>query len=82
MVSKTSKKNIFEFKKREIGLFFLGIGLTMFILNITTYMQILPYISFMKQFTGVSPLTGYYTSISSSIILMIYSLYNIYKAEL
>lgn len=45
----------------------------MFILNITTIIN-------MILITGISyPLTGYYTSISSSLILMGYSLYNIYS---
>ena len=58
--------------KKTIGHFFLGVGLIMFILNITTILNFI-------QYTGMGfPMTGYYTSTASSMFLMGYSLYNIY----
>ena len=67
------------FSKKEIGLFFLGVGFTMFLLNITTYIQLLPYIEFLNSMGLKVLMTGYYTSIVSSIILILYSVYNIYN---
>ena len=68
---KGNKKFIFD--KKTIGLFFLGVGFNMFLLNIVT---IFNFLSLIKN--GSYPLTGYYISIVSSIILMAYSIYNIY----
>lgn len=60
---------------RTIGTFFLGVGFVMFVLNITSILQIM-------QYTVIPyPMTGYYVSVLSSIFLMGYSLYNIYKVE-
>lgn len=82
MKSKNSKRNFVQklgfelINSRKIaGYFFLGIGFTMFILNITTILTIMQY------YSGGYPLAGYYISILSSIILMTYSLYNIYIEE-
>lgn len=59
--------------KKNIGLFFLGIGLIMFILNITTMLEII------IRYDITIPMSGYYVSILSSVFLMAYSLYNIYS---
>jgi len=62
----------FTFDKKTIGYFFLGVGFTMFILNVITI------VNFLK-FSQINlPLTGYYISIVCSIFLMTYSVYNIY----
>ena len=64
--------DILSFNKRSIGFFFLGIGLIMFILNVTTILNFI-------QYTNIEfPMTNYYTSVASSLFLMLYSLYNIY----
>ncbi len=60
---------------RTIGTFFLGIGFIMFVLNVTSILQ------FMNIGIFLYPMTGYYVSILSSMFLMSYSLYNIYKEE-
>ena len=62
----------FTFDKKTIGYFFLGVGFTMFILNVVTI------VNFMKFEEINIPLTGYYISIICSIFLMTYSVYNIY----
>lgn len=68
-------KKGFPFNKQTVGYFFLGIGFTMFLLNIITIVNF----SNMVSFSNVTiPLTGYYISVISSIILMTYSIYNIY----
>jgi len=67
--------DIMHWHKESIGLFFLGVGLTMFILNIVLFLNVTA--SFSKEFT----LAGYYISIVSSIVIMAYSLFNIYNKE-
>ena len=63
----------FIWDNRTIGTFFLGVGFVMFVLNITSILQI-------TQYTIIPyPMTGYYVSVLSSIFLMSYSLYNIYS---
>ena len=64
------------FNKKDVSLIFLGVGFTMFLLNITTYIKLLPYITYMETM-GVSVLTGYYTSIISAIVLLLYASYNV-----
>lgn len=65
----------FFWDKKTVGHFFLGIGLILFILNITTILNIIQ-VNFMTY-----PLTGYYTSTAGSVFLMAYSLYNIYTND-
>ena len=62
----------FAWDKRTVGVFFLGVGVIMFIINITSILTILQYT------TLVNPLGAYYTSVISSLVLITYSLYNIY----
>ncbi len=61
------------------GVFFLGVGITMFILNITSILQLIPYLSAMNKILGPYPLYGFYISLISSIILISYSIFNIYN---
>lgn len=65
----------FIWDHRTIGTFFLGIGFVMFVLNITSILQIIQYNVIPY------PMTGYYVSVLSSIFLMAYSLFNIYKVK-
>lgn len=65
-------KKGFPFNKQTVGYFFLGIGFTMFLLNIITI------VTFSSIQNIEIPLNGYYISVISSIILMTYSIYNIY----
>lgn len=67
----------FPFEKESVGLFFLGVGVTMFLLNLITIINAVPYMAEMSAYGGY-PLAGYYISIISSILLMTYSLYNVY----
>lgn len=76
--NKESSKELFPFKSETIGLFFLGVGITMFILNLITILNALPYLGYIKETYKGFPLSGYYISMISSIILIGYSLYNIY----
>ena len=80
MVKKTNKQNIskqicdeFKWNEKTIATFFLGVGFILFILNLTTVMKALDMIA--RGF----PVTSFYTSIASSMVLMSYSIYNIYK---
>lgn len=68
-------KTEFKLNKQVIGYFFLGVGLTMFLVNIVSI------ISFLNIAQIRLPLTGYYISIISSIFLMTYSVYNIYDTN-
>lgn len=72
-----SKKRFFSFSKKDVSLFFLGAGLTLFLLNISAAISILPYIEVLKGHTNY-PLLGYYVSILSSIFLMTYASYILY----
>ncbi len=66
-------KKIINWDKQTIGHFFLGIGIIIFLLNIVTFINVSQY------YNGEFLLTGYYLSVTSSITLIIYSLYNIYE---
>ena len=66
-------EDLYIWNKKTIGTFFLGVGLTMFILNIVTFINISQY------YSGTYLLANYYLSIVSSVVLMSYSLYNIYE---
>lgn len=61
----------FSLEKTKIAYFFLGIGLIMFLLDITLMLQI-------TKVLGVKAIWYYIISILSSIILMIYAIINIY----
>jgi len=64
--------DILKLNRKNIAFFFLGIGLIMFILNITTILNFI-------QYTNIEfPMQNYYTSVTSSLFLMGYSLYNVY----
>ena len=82
MKCKKLKKFIKEFtlNKRSMGFFFFGVGITMFILNLTTVINAINLISTLNYDVRI-PLTGYYISLVSSVVLMTYSLYNIYIEE-
>ena len=71
----------FYLSHKDVGLFFLGIGLTMFILNVTAMVQLYPLIGDLKEVYGIAPITAYYISFASSIILIAYSAYNIAQCE-
>ena len=70
----------FSFTKNEIGLFFLGVGLTMFLLNIASMINSIQAIIEAGKVVKY-PFMGFYISLLSSMLLMIYSLYNIYEQE-
>ncbi len=79
MACKKIKKFIKEFSlnRKSMGFFFFGVGITMFILNLTTVINAINLISTLNYSIRI-PLEGYYISLVSSVILMTYSLYNIY----
>lgn len=68
----------FSFDKKEVGLFFLGVGLTMFILNIASMINSIHAIIQTGKIIEY-PFMGFYVSLLSSILLMLYSLLNIYE---
>ena len=77
---KNSGLDYFAFDRKNTGLFFLGIGLTMFIVNITAMIQSL--IILMDEGIAVQyPFSVFYVSLISSVLLMIYALYNIYAKD-
>lgn len=78
----THKKNksLFELNKKTIGLFFLGVGVTTFILNVATFLTLFQYMEIIRQYPQLS-LSAYYISIVSSLVLIFYSLFNIYDEE-
>lgn len=70
----------FSFDKKQTGLFFLGVGITMLILNmvamITSIQQIIQ--------SGIIiqyPFGAFYFSFLCSIILIMYSVLNIYEEK-
>jgi len=70
----------FSFNKAEMGYFFFGVGITMFLLNLITVVQAIKLIGALNLSVTI-PMAGYYISLVSSVILMTYSLYNIYVVE-
>lgn len=70
-------QNYFENDRESIAFFFLGVGLTMFIVNVTAIINLMPFIHLLSNNIEY-PLLSYYISLTSSIVLMAYSLYNIY----
>ena len=71
------KKNIFKFNKVNMGYFFFGVGVTMFILNMISIMEFINFVN-AHNLTNVIPYDGFYVSLVSSLILMTYSLYNVF----
>ena len=72
----------FSFKKfildRQIlGSFFLGVGLTMLIIDLIAFGNMCPYISDVHMEYAPCFFAGYWISLLSSLILISYSLYNI-----
>lgn len=61
---------------KKISFFFLGVGLTMFLLNVITIVNFLVLINALDYQVNVS-LNGYYVSIISSVVLTTYSIYNL-----
>lgn len=76
--SKTKIEDIFALYREKAAFFFLGVGITMLILNMIAFFQLLPIIVYMISVVGTFPMHGFYVSIVSSVILITYSLYNIY----
>lgn len=76
MTNKKISKIIFN--RQKVSLVFLGVGITMFLINMTSIITLLPYVEFVNQAYGTNFLGGYYISVISSIILMTYSLYNLF----
>lgn len=68
-------KKIFDMDREDVAFLFLGVGLTMFLLNITTI------INMMITWGGVYSLTSYFVSSASSILIILYSVYNIYAND-
>lgn len=70
----------FHFTKQHSGLFFLGVGLTLFLLNMVSMLNMLEFILLVKdQLTY--PFLGFWISTIASLILMGYSIMNIYDHE-
>lgn len=63
----------FIWDNKTIGHFFLGAGLVLFILNVSSILNFIQYANI-----GF-PMEGFYASTLSSLFLMGYSLYNIYS---
>jgi hypothetical protein len=76
----TAYQNHFGFSKREVALFFLGVGLTLFILNMASMINMLEVLVYVKDKIEY-PFLGFYISTLSSIILMGYSLFNLTSDE-
>lgn len=81
-MKKINKKmnEIFTWDRKTMGYFFFGVGITMFTLNLTTVINAINLISRLNLDIQI-PMGGYYISLVSSVILMTYSLYNIYIEE-
>lgn len=66
------------FDRQKVSLIFLGVGITMFLLNMLSIITLLPYLEYLVQNSIAHTLTGYYISVISSIILIVYSMYNLF----
>jgi len=77
--NKTDKK-IFNWTRKNAGFFFFGVGVTMFLLNLITVVNAINLIAALNLNVQI-PMSGYYISLVSSVILMTYSLYNIYVEQ-
>ncbi len=76
----TVHKKHFAFTKRETALFFLGIGLALFILNMVSMLNMLDYLVEIKNQVS-QPFLGFYVSTLASVILMAYSLFNMHEEK-
>jgi hypothetical protein len=70
----------FTFSKHHAGLFFLGVGLTLFILNIVSMLNMLELIILAGDRLQY-PFLGFWISTFASLILMGYSIMNIFDTE-
>ena len=64
---------LFGFEKRSIGFFFLGVGVTVFVLNFLGMFQLLPYLASLVTKTSSISFVGYIISVSSSLLLVFFS---------
>ncbi|MEC8220781.1 MAG: hypothetical protein VX028_01805 [Nanoarchaeota archaeon] len=76
----TVHENHFNFTRQQAGLFFLGVGLTLFILNMVSMINMLELILAVKDQVQY-PFLGFWISTFASLILMGYSAMNIYNNE-
>ena len=79
IIKEIEKDNSNLLNKKTIGAFFLGIGIIMLLMNIMTYLVVMPYTTMLENLGINLLMSGYYVSIGSSILLILYSLYNIYE---
>ncbi len=76
----TVHKTHFHFTRQQAGLFFLGVGLTLFILNMVSMINMLDLILAVKDRVQY-PFLGFWISTFASLILMGYSAMNIYYSD-
>ncbi|NCC71413.1 hypothetical protein EOM09_07585, partial [bacterium] len=67
-------KNDIEFflskNKRNISQIFLGVGFTMFFVNLSSYISVMSYIPIIENLYGISILYSFYASLLSSLFLI------------
>lgn len=67
----------FQYDPKHLGIFFLGFGVALFILNITSMASVFPYFN-MSPLGLSGPMLGYYMSAIASVLLIAYASYNIH----
>jgi hypothetical protein len=69
--------NYFGSQKKEIAYFFFGVGVVLFLLNLNAIIQIWPYVEQFRLYFHINPLTTHFVSLASSLVLIIYALYEV-----
>ncbi len=77
---KKSKNDIGIFltkNRKSISQIFLGVGFTMFFVNLSSYISVMSYIPIIENVYGISILYSFYASLLSSLFLIIFCIYEI-----
>lgn len=67
-----------EINRHTMAHFFLGVGLTVFLLNAISFSTIYPFLK-QSQLGLMGPFFGHYMSFATSILLVIFSAYEMFK---
>ncbi len=70
--------NIDELSNKELSIFFLGVGIAVFVLNTLSFLSLWPYLK-LSQLGLFGPFFGHYMSYASSLFLIVYSIVEIHR---
>lgn len=79
MNNKKNLNKVLLTDSKVFGAFFLGFGLAIFLINVSSFISLLPHIKNAGIEISFRNFAGYYLSLASSLIVMAYAMHNIMK---